>query len=150
MALTRKLTWTKTLALAAIAFAAGSFVTARFSQPQTVEAQSSRVYELRVYHTPPGKLPNLVKRFKDDTVRIFDRHGIKSEGYWLPTDAPLKDNELIYIVSHPSREAATKNWLEFRNDPEWVKVAAASEKDGKIVEKIESTFMDPTDFSKLK
>jgi hypothetical protein len=71
-------------------------------------------------------------------------------GYWTPQDAPIKDNTLIYIVSHPSREAATKDWKEFGGDPEWQKVAKASEADGKIVEKVDSTFMDPTDFSALK
>jgi hypothetical protein len=75
---------------------------------------------------------------------------MKSVGYWTPEDAPLKDNELVYILAHPNREAATKNWNEFRADPEWQKVSKASEADGKIVEKVDSTFMDPTDFSALK
>ena len=101
-------------------------------------------------HHDRGRLPALVSRFRDDTRRIFDTHGIQSVGYWVPQDAPIKDNTLIYIVSHPSREAATKNWKEFGGDPEWQKVAKASEADGKIVEKVDSTFMDPTDFSGLK
>jgi hypothetical protein len=75
---------------------------------------------------------------------------MKSVGYWNPEDPTLKDNELIYILAHPSREAATKNWDSFRKDPEWQKVSKASEADGKIVEKVDSTYMDPTDFSKLK
>jgi hypothetical protein len=91
-----------------------------------------------------------VKRFKDHTRTIFDQHGITSVGYWVPQDDPIKSNTLIYIVSHPNRDAATKDWKEFQADPEWIKVADASQVDGKIVEKVDSTFMDPTDFSGLK
>ena len=145
-----KLTWFRAFALAALAFAAGSCLTSRFLAPVEVEAATNRVYELRIYHTLPGRLPALVKRFKDDTRRIFDQHGITSVGYWVPQDDPIKSNTLIYIVSHPNREAATKDWKEFVGDPEWQKVAKASEADGKIVEKVDSTFMDPTDFSGLK
>jgi hypothetical protein len=71
-------------------------------------------------------------------------------GYWVPQDAPLSQNTLIYIISHENRDAAKANWDAFRNDPEWKKVAADSEKDGKIVQKIESVFMTPADFSKIK
>ena len=145
-----RLTWFRAALFTALAFAAGSAVTSRFMTPPAVHASADRVYELRIYHTLPGRLPALVKRFKDDTRRIFDQHGISSVGYWVPQDAPIKDNTLIYIVSHPSREAATKDWKEFGGDPEWQKVAKASEADGKIVEKVDSTFMDPTDFSGLK
>lgn len=145
-----KLTWFRVFAFAALSFAAGSWLTARFIALPKVEAQSKQVYELRVYHTLPGRLAALESRFRDHTITIFNRHDMKSVGYWTPQDAPLKDNELIYILAHPSREAAAKNWDAFRNDPEWQKVSKASEADGKIVEKVDSTFMDPTDFSKLK
>ncbi len=117
----------------------------------TVHAQSSdHVFELRTYHTYEGKLDALLTRFHDHTVDIFNRHGMTSVGYWLPTDEPLKGKTLVYILSFPSREAATKDWAEFRNDPEWKKVAAASEANGKIVEKVDSVFMTPTEFSKIK
>jgi len=145
-----KLTWFRVFAFAALSFAAGSMITARFMALPKVEAQSKQVYELRVYHTLPGRLPALLSRFRDHTVTIFNRHDMRSVGYWTPEDAPLKDNELIYILAHPSREAATKNWDAFRNDPEWQKVSKASEADGKIVEKVDSTFMEPTDYSALK
>ena len=145
-----KLTWFRAFAFAALAFAAGSWLTSRFLAPVKVEAATNRVYELRIYHTLPGRLPALVKRFKDHTRTIFDQHGITSVGYWVPQDDPIKQNTLIYIVSHPNRDAATKDWKEFQADPEWIKVADASQVDGKIVEKVDSTFMDPTDFSGLK
>lgn len=137
-------------ALAAVSFAAGSLLTSRFLRTESVQAQSKRVFELRMYHTLPGRLPALEARFRDDTVRIFNKHNMTSIGYWTPEDAPLKDNELIYILAHPSREAATKNWAAFRDDPEWQKVSKASEADGKIVEKVDSIYMDPLDFSKIK
>jgi len=117
----------------------------------TVHAQTSnRVFELRTYHTYEGKLDALLTRFREHTVDIFNRHGMTSVGYWLPTDEPLKGKTLVYILAFPSREAATKDWAEFHSDPEWKKVAAASEANGKVVEKVDSIFLEPTDFSKVK
>ena len=110
----------------------------------------NRVYELRTYTCNEGKLEALKARFRDHTIEIFKRHGMESMGYWVPQDGPESKTTLIYILAHPSREAAAKNWAEFRNDPEWKKVSAESELNGKIVAKVESVFMDPTDFSKLK
>jgi len=109
----------------------------------------NRVYELRTYTCYDGKLEALKTRFRDNTIRIFKKHGIESVGYWVPEDERSK-NTLIYIVVHPSREAADKNWKEFQDDPEWKKVAADSEANGKIVQKVERVFMNPTEFSKLK
>ena len=115
-----------------------------------VEAQNATgdvVYELRVYHANEGKLDALLARFRDHTVAIFNRHGLKSVAYWTPTDEPLKGKTLIYILKHPSREAATANWKSFHDDPDWVKVSTASEVNGKLVEKVDSTYMTLTDFS---
>ena len=114
-------------------------------------AQSSgRVFEMRTYTALDGRLEALKKRFRDHTMRIFEKHGMKNVGYWVPQDSPGSGNTLIYIISHASREAAKKNWDDFRNDPEWKKVQADSEKDGKIVAKVESVYMDATDFSPMK
>jgi hypothetical protein len=110
----------------------------------------NRVYELRTYTCFEGKLDDLKKRFRDHTIEIFQRHGMESIGYWVPVDPEKSKTTLVYIVSHASREQATKNWQEFRNDPEWKKVSADSEANGKIVQKVDSVFMNPTDFSKLK
>jgi hypothetical protein len=106
-----------------------------------------RVYELRTYTTFPGRLDALNARFRDHTMKLFEKHGIKSEIYWIPTDPKLKDNTLIYIVSHESEEAAKKSWDAFRADPDWIKARDASEKDGKIVDKVASVFMTLTDYS---
>jgi hypothetical protein len=110
-------------------------------------AGGSVVFELRVYHTYEGKLDDLLARFRDHTITIFKRHGMESVAYWTPTDEPLKGKTLFYILKHPSREAADANWAGFRADPEWKQVSAASEANGKLVEKTESTFMKLTDFS---
>jgi hypothetical protein len=115
-----------------------------------VALAENRVYELRTYTAADGKLEALKARFRDHTIAIFKKHGIESIGYWVPQDGDRSKNTLIYLLAHPSREAATKDWAEFQADPEWKKVAAESEANGKLVLKIESVFMDPTEFSKLK
>jgi NIPSNAP protein len=136
------------IALTLIVFVAGYRVG---SARSTVQAQAgNRVFELRTYHTYDGKLDPLLARFHDYTVDIFQKHGMTSIGYWLPTDEPLKGNTLVYMLAFPSREAATKDWAEFRNDPEWKRVAAASEANGKLVKNVDSVFLEPTDFSNLK
>ena len=108
---------------------------------------ATTVFELRVYHAPPGKLPELLARFREHTLKLFEKHGIKSVAYWTPVEEPEKSNTLIYILQHPSREAAAANWKSFQDDPEWKSVHEKSEANGKLVEKIESTFLTLTDFS---
>jgi hypothetical protein len=110
----------------------------------------TRVYELRTYHCYDGKLETLKANFRDFDIRILKRHGIESIGYWVPQDPALASNTLIYVVVHPSRAEADKNWAEFSKDPEFLKLAAESMKDGPIVQKVESVYLDPTDFSPLK
>ena len=116
-------------------------------EAQGAGAKSEVVYELRVYHANEGKLDALVARFRDHTDAIFKRHGMISLAYWLPTDEPLKGRTLVYILKHPSREAAIANWKAFHDDPEWIKVSTASEVNGKLVEKVDSTYMALTDWS---
>jgi hypothetical protein len=108
---------------------------------------ATTVYELRVYHANEGKLDDLLKRFREHTTMLFEKHGMKNLAYWTPLDDPLKGKTLIYVLAHPSREAAASNWKAFQDDPEWVKVRDASEANGKLVEKVDSTFMMLTDFS---
>jgi len=117
------------------------------ADPQENKASSTVVYELRIYHTFEGKLDDLLTRFREHTMKLFEKHGIKNIAYWTPTDDPLKGKTLVYIISHPSREAATSNWKAFQDDPEWQAVRNSSEANGKIVEKVDSTFMTMTDFS---
>jgi hypothetical protein len=108
---------------------------------------STMVYELRIYQAAEGKLGELLARFRDHTIKLFDRHGMKSLAYWTPVEEPLKGNTLVYILEHPSREAAAANWKSFQDDPEWKAVKEKSEANGKLTEKIDSTFLALTDFS---
>ena len=109
---------------------------------------NTRVYELRTYTTLPGRLPALHKRFAEHTMKLFEKHGIRNEMYWIVTDDARKDNTLIYLLSHESQEAAEKNWKAFQADADWIKVRDASEADGKILAKApERVFMRLTDYS---
>jgi hypothetical protein len=110
--------------------------------------KEARVYELRTYTTLPGQLPTLHKRFAEHTIMLFKNHNIKSEAYWVPTDDTLKDNTLIYLISHESRDAADRNWKAFSVDPKWIKVRDASRSNGKILAgRPERVFMIPTNYS---
>jgi hypothetical protein len=113
-------------------------------------AAKNRVFELRTYYTNEGKLPDLQTRFRDHTTKLFKKHGMTNVGYWVPQDDPKKQNTLIYILAYDSREAAKKSWADFAADPEWKKVRDASEVNGKIVNKVESVYMDATDYSPMK
>ena len=107
------------------------------------------VYELRLYHVHEAKMDALKARFGDHTDAIFKRYNMKSVGYWAPEDAPESQNLFVYILEHPSRAEAEKNWAAFQADPDWQKVKAESEKNGPLVDKIDHYFMDPTSFSAL-
>ncbi len=107
--------------------------------------KDSRVYEMRVYYAAPGKLDALNARFKNHTLKLFEKHGLTNIGYFVPVDN--KENKLVYFISAPSKEARDKSFKEFIADPEWKKAAAESENDGKLVNKVDSTFLTLTDYS---
>jgi hypothetical protein len=132
--------------LPAAAFLPAS-IWAAAQQANNPKQASTVVYELRVYHAAPGKLGDLLARFREHTVKLFDRHGIKSVAYWTPVEEPLKSNTLFYILQHPSNEEAAANWKSFQDDPEWKSVRDKSEVNGRLVEKVDSTFLVLTDFS---
>jgi hypothetical protein len=108
------------------------------------------VYELRQYTASPGKLDELLARFRNHTVAIFNRHNMRSLAYWTVIDPAPDTPGLVYILVHPSREEADKNWAAFRADPEWIKVKADSEVHGSLTVRTQSTWMKLTDFSPLK
>ena len=140
-----------TLCASAVLFASGFSLGRTVWQSSAVaHAQGKTVFELRTYTAPEGKLDALKARFRDHTITIFKRYGMKSVGYWTPQDAPASQNTFIYVLEHPSREAAKKNWAEFLADPEWKKIPAESQGNGAIVTKVESVFMESTDFSPMK
>jgi hypothetical protein len=126
-----------------------ALVATALPQEKAARSGNQKVYELRTYHVLPGRMPAMLKRFREHTTTLFENHGMENIGYWTPEG---KDGEirLIYLLAHDSPEAAKKSWNGFRNDADWQKVRDASEKDGKIVEKVESVFLKATDFSKLK
>ncbi len=134
----------------------GAFAGAVFSSgywlgaARTAQADANRVFELRTYHCNEGKLPNLMARFRNHTTKIFESHGMTNIGYWVPMDEPASKDTLIYVLAYPDRESAKKSWDAFRNDPVWKQVQSDSEKDGKIVAKVDSVYMTPADFSKIK
>ncbi len=138
------------LGASTIIFLAGLSAGSLF-QSGVAHAQAAKhVFEVRTYTAPEGKLGELHARFRDHTIRIFNKHGMKSVVYLAPQDAPDSANTLIYVLEHPSREAAKKAWADFQADPEWVKVAAESQVNGRIVSKVVSVFADPTEYSPMK
>ena len=113
---------------------------------------AQHVFELRMYQVNEGKMDALIARFGDHTDAIFKRHNMKSIGFWRPQDEPDSEELFVYILQHPSRAEAKKNWAAFQADPEWKKVKADSEAvaGGPLAKRIDSYFMDPTSFSALK
>lgn len=136
-------------ALLAGTFGAG-VVAGSSIQPASASVAAARVFELRTYTTPAGQLPALHRRFRDHTMELFARHGMTNVGYWTPQDSARHENTLVYMLAYPSRQAARDSWAAFSADPEWQRVRAESEANGKIVEKVESVFLDATDFSPMK
>ncbi len=135
--------------IALVSFAGGSLITARLAHLNQVRADSNRVFELRVYHAVAGKVPVLESRFRDTASKLLAKHDLKAVGYWVPEDAPASDNTFIYILAHPSREEAKKNWEAMRADPAFQEMVKSEQTD-KVVEKVDVTYMRPTDFSPLK
>ena len=133
-----------------LAILAAGAIGYRLGHVSSASAAAGRVFEIRTYTAEPGKLEALHARFRDHTLAIFKKHNMSSVAYFAPTDAPLSQNTLTYILSFPSREAATKAWADFRNDPEWQKVSKESEANGKLVTKVDSVFAEATDYSPMK
>ena len=118
--------------------------------PSQQSGAPPRIFEMRTYTAPEGKLDALNARFRDHTARLFAKHGMTNIGYWIPTDSARSRNTIIYILAYPSREAARESWAAFGRDPEWQRVRAESERDGRIVERVQSVFMTPTDYSEIR
>ena len=134
-----------------LSFVAGAALVLGITTVNQSRAQSpNKLYELRMYHASEGKLDALNARFRDHTLEIFKHHNMKSVGYWVPTDPPNAGNLLIYVLEHPNRAEADKNWAAFNADPEWQKVRKESEVGGSLTTKIDRFFMTPTDYSALK
>ena len=121
------------------------------AEPSKSVVTDGNVYELRTYIATPGKLEQLHARFRNHTNNLLQKHGMKLVGFWVPQEKDKgSDNTLIYIVEHASRKAAEDSWKSFRADPEWIAAKAESEKGGPLTVKVESVYMNPTDYSKAK
>ena len=141
------------LVLLALVFA-GGFVAGNLTESLgAARAQEhdhgEHVFELRTYTASPGKLSDLEARFRNHTVGLFEKHGMTNVGYWVPTDEPLSENTLIYVLEHESRDAAQASWDAFRADPEWVEARAESERNGRLAANVEAVFMKATDYSPI-
>jgi hypothetical protein len=108
----------------------------------------NRVFELRTYFVHKGKMEALNARFKYHTNKVLEKHGMQLIGFW--TDAKEPEHKLIYLVAHKSKAAADASWKAFRDDPDWIAARKTSEENGPLVEKVESVWLNPTDYSALK
>lgn len=125
---------------------AGTFLTSLHA-----EDKPGKVFEMRTYYTAPGKMQDLHARFRDHTCALFKKHGMELVGFWEPVDEKSgKEEKMVYILAYPSREAAAASWKSFGADPVWQKAREASEKNGKIVTKVESVFLNSLDYSPIK
>ena len=138
------------IAAAALAVFAAGFLAGQAFDGGNAQAQGRKVFELRTYTSPEGRLDDLLARFRDDTMRIFEKHGMENVGYFVPADAPASANTLVYILAHDSRDAATKSREAFRADPEWKAVTERTQANGPIVSNVVSVFLEATDFSPMK
>ena len=125
-------------------------VTAAEADKEKGKKKMDRVFEMRIYHAAPGKMKALHARFRDHTNKLFEKHGMTLIGFWSPTDPAEAEKKMVYILAYPSREAADKAWKAFREDPAWVKAKSDSEKDGVLVQKVESVWLAATDYSPIK
>ena len=107
------------------------------------------IYELRIYQCIPGRLPALLKRFEDHTLKLWDKHGIRQAGFWtvLVGDG---NNDLHYLLAWESLAEREEKWLGFVSDPDWISARVASETPDKIVASIRNEFWRPTDFSTVQ
>lgn len=112
--------------------------------------EAGRIFEMRTYTTEPGRLEALHTRFRERTNALFVKHGMSLIGYWTPAEGPESENTLVYILAYPSMAAREASWKAFREDPDWIKAKEESEADGKIVSRVESVFLRPTDYSPIR
>ena len=144
--------WMACVLMVLLSFAAGSLITARLMHAQQVRADSNRVFELMIYHTVPGKVPELESIFRD-VSKMQEKYGLKVLGYWVPTEDPAWKDTFIYVVAHPSLEEGKKNWRALHADPAFPPYRKAAEP---LIQKVDDQFqvdeiyMRPSDFSVLK
>ena len=137
-------------AIFAAGYLAGQRTDAALVSAAEAAAPADRVFELRTYTAPEGKLDALDARFREHTLAYFEKHGMTNVGYWIPVDEPGSTNTLVYLLAHESRDAARASWAAFNADPGWREVSRATQVDGRIVTAVQSVFLRPTDYSPIK
>ena len=136
--------------VAFVAFAAGLLTAGWVFNLNEVRADSNRIFELRIYHALPGKLPAMELRFRNTTSKLLAKHNLNVIGYWIPdSKSPAWDNTFVFLLAHSSREDAQKNWSEMAADPNF-QVVIKSEQKERLLDKAETTYMQPTEFSPMK
>ena len=137
--------------LGLVSFGLGLIIGGATQFTNVAEAQiPDRAFELRTYTTHPGRLEELHSRFSDHTVSLFERHGMTNIGYFQPSDLPLAANTLVYLLAHDSRETAEASWDAFRKDPEWLSAAEESRRNGRLIQNVDSVFLEATHYSMMK
>jgi hypothetical protein len=121
-----------------------------FGSTAHADEADTRLFELRTYTCNDGKLPELHKRFREHTNKLFEKHGMTLIGYWTPAEGPEADNTLVYILAYPDRASRDASWKAFIADPEWQAAYKASHANGPLVKKVDAKFLAPTDYSKIK
>src|SRR5271167_1566683 len=134
--------WATLAGLVLVAVAVASYAA---GVDQGEKRANGRVFELRTYTAAPGKMEALNARFRDHTCKLFEKHGMTNIGYWTPVENP--ERKLYYILAYPDRAAREESWKEFMADPVWKAAFAESETGGKLVDKVESAYLQATDFS---
>jgi hypothetical protein len=153
MTMTRRASLAASLVVPALLAVAALRSGAADEKPTPAAARSDgsdkgRYYEMRIYTAAPGKMDALHKRFRDHTLKLFEKHGIRNVGYWTGTGK--NEGKLYFIISYPSEQSREKHWNAFANDPDWQKAKKASEESGALVAGVEQVFMNPTDYSPVK
>jgi hypothetical protein len=130
-----------------LTLAAIMMVAANLSFAAEPAPKETRCFEIRTYYAAPDKLDALQARFRDHTLKLFEKHGMQNIGYWVPVENP--ENKLVYILAFPSAAARQNAWKAFGADPEWQKVQKSTEANGRLVSKAESIVLSPTGYSPL-
>ena len=138
-----------TLAGILVSFAAGSLMTGRLAPMEPLQADSNRLFELRIYHDLPGELPVMESRFREKTSKILARHNLNVVGYWVAADASAAENSFIFMLAYQNPEEAKKSWAAVRQDPEFQDIEKAEQSE-KTLQRAEVIYMRPTDFSPMK
>lgn len=107
------------------------------------------IYELRTYEAAPGKMAELNARFRDHTLRIFERHGLEVVGFWTYAHGGWND-QLVYLMRYEDMAERDAKWAAFAADEEWQRVRQESQPDGPLATRIRSDLLNPTDYSPMR